>query len=318
MELPLKVSIILCTRNRSAALSETFRSLSKVVVPAGMEGELILVDNGSTDDTPFLVKGMHFTSIDIKYIVEPQPGLALARNTGIIAARGEILIFTDDDVRFDQGWLKGMTQPIVDDKFDALAGQVRIAPHLRRPWMTDIHLGWLASTHYLDPVSPAFAVGANMAFSRRVLDRVPQFDPELGAGRLGFAEEILFCWQIKQAHYRLGMAIDSVVEHHFDASRLTRESFLRSAVGQGRSTAYINWHWKHEDRKLIMLRAARRQLELLMKRRLRSRECQEKEGMPVWEMKLVMDLEYLNYFKQLRKQPRVYERFGTRKLSPPI
>lgn len=308
------VSVVICSRNRCAALRETLQCLHSVPIPDGLSVELIIVDNGSTDETPTVVKSISPHRFETKYLFEATPGQAGARNRGMRAAQGEVIVFTDDDVRPAPDWLKSIVEPIVDNRFDALAGCVKIAPHLLRSWMTERHKAWLSSTDYLDAAAPATAVGANMAFVRKVLERVPAFDPELGPGRLGFWDDTLFFSQLKGAGYRIGKASDAIVEHHFEPSRLSRDSFLARAVGEGSSLAHVTWHWKHETRALPLVRAARRELELQLKRQLRGKEWPHAEGIAPWEMELVAGISFLRYFSVVRKQPRAYEKYGLRRV----
>jgi glycosyltransferase involved in cell wall biosynthesis len=285
-----------------------------VPIPDGLSVELIIVDNGSTDETPTVVKSISPHRFETKCLFEATPGQAGARNRGMRAAQGEVIVFTDDDVRPAPGWLKSIVEPIVDNRFEALVGCVKIAPHLVRPWMTERHKAWLASTDYLDATAPTTAVGANMSFARKVLERVPAFDPELGPGRLGFWDDTLFFSQLKSAGFRIGKAANAIVEHHFEASRLSRDSFVARAVGEGRSLAYVTWHWKHETRTLPLLRATRRELELQLKRRLRAKDWPHAEGIPPWEMELITGIAFLRHFSVMQRQPRAYEKYGLRKL----
>lgn len=313
----MTASILICTRNRCRFLADTLRSLHAVAVPDGLKAEIIVIDNGSTDETRAVISEARMEHISLRYINEPRRGLSHARNTGLGAARGQVIVFTDDDVRPESQWLKRIIQPIVEDRFDVVAGRVAMAPHLMRSWMTGQHRAWLATTDYLNQIHPEIVVGANMGFSRRVLECVPEFDPELGSGRLGFYEDTLFSLQLKRAGYRFGMVVDAVVEHHFDVSRLSRSSFLARARGEGQSLAYVAWHWKHKDLAFPAMRAAGRELELYIKRIVRHRECRQPEGMPVWEMKLVSRIEFLRQFQKVKREPRAYEQYGTRKLRPP-
>jgi hypothetical protein len=131
---------------------------------------------------------------------------------------------------------------------------------------------------------------------------------------LGFWDDTLFFSQLKSAGFRIGKAANAIVEHHFEASRLSRDSFVARAVGEGRSLAYVTWHWKHETRTLPLLRATRRELELQLKRRLRAKDWPHAEGIPPWEMELITGIAFLRHFSVMQRQPRAYEKYGLRKL----
>jgi GT2 family glycosyltransferase len=99
-------------------------------------------------------------------------------------------------------------------------------------------------------------VGANMAFHRRVLDKVPGFDVELGPGPegLGNFEDTMFSWQLIAAGYKLVGALDVAVEHHFDLTRLAWENVVDSARKMGRSHAFVFYHWRHLKSRLAVPR----------------------------------------------------------------
>jgi hypothetical protein len=173
----------------------------------------------------------------------------------------------------------------------------------------------MASTDYLDPDEPDYMVGANMAFSREVLERVPAFDTELGPGALGFHDESLFSLQLKRAGYRIVSAFDVTVEHHFDESRLLRESFLDTARRMGRSSAYLAHHWEHEEVGHPRLQLALARLRLAKWRRQRRGEFRGPEGMPEWEMVLLKQFYFYRHYLVERRRPRNYERHGLVKLN---
>ncbi len=308
------VTIILATRNRHAALRETLAALSRIRLPDATRLELIVADNGSTDATREAVAGASPARGRVRHLWVPTPGKASALNAALRVAAGEVIVFTDDDVRPATDWLERLIEPLAQHRFDAVSGTVRIAPHLLRPWMTPTHRAWLAETDYIDPSRPLTAVGANMAISRRVLERVPRFDTELGPGRLGLWEDTLFSQQLIEAGYRLGFVTDAVVEHHFDPSRLSRKAFLSHAVNEGRSSAYVAWHWRHEDECEASRSAAAYRLRLLAKRLLH-RSALDSEGAPTWEMNLVCAIAQGDQFRREQLRRRQYERLGTAKLG---
>ncbi len=251
----MTVSIIICTRNRANSLRSTLLSIGRAIVPQQWHIELLVVDNGSTDSTPEVVREVRLTNVDLRHISEPTVGQSYARNAGLMQTSGEIILFTDDDVRVPSYWIEGMCRPFLENAVDAVAGGVvfpsDIAAALSRPPFFS-RRSWFASTESLDRDSPNRMVGANMAFHRRVLERVPKFDVELGPGALGFADETLFSEQLLAAGYRLVGALDDAVEHHFDVSRLTTENILDLARKMGRSNAFKYYHWEHKELRLVV------------------------------------------------------------------
>jgi GT2 family glycosyltransferase len=240
------VSIVISTRNRAASLRDTLASLRGLVVPDGLQVELLVVDNGSDDETAAVVSGPSAPQFPTRRLYEPVPNKSNALNRALRTAAGSILLFTDDDVRVPSDWIAGMTAPIRRGDADAVAGGVRLAAGLRRPWMRLPHTLALADTAGLDPEAPRL-IGANMALHRSVFDRIAGFDPRLGPGAeaTGTHEETLLGLQMRAAGLRITSAFDVAVEHHPSPDRLTREAFAASMDKLGRSDAYLDYHWRH-------------------------------------------------------------------------
>lgn len=93
-------SVVICTYNRSERLRG---ALDSVLGQHEADYEVLVVDDGSEDDTAEVVAG--YASPRIRYTRRTNGGLSAARNTGIDEARGEFLIFLDDDDRVDPMWL---------------------------------------------------------------------------------------------------------------------------------------------------------------------------------------------------------------------
>jgi glycosyltransferase involved in cell wall biosynthesis len=304
------VSVLICTRNHASSLRDTLQSLAQVHVPETLACELIIVDNGSTDDTAAVVRSSVLPQMPVRYLTEPRPGKGHAYNTGLAAAQGDIFLFTDDDVRLPRQWIEGLCAPLLGGRADIVAGGVTIAPHLERPGMQAGHRTWLASTEGLKGDSPQWIVGANMAFARAVLAKIPGFDPELGPSALGFEDEVLFYRQALRAGFRAEAVLEVVVEHHFDESRLRRAHFLEMARKTGCSQAYVEYHWKHRT-------IARPRWELLkcwlrlVRWRLRHGRPARDHDIPPWdELALLNDVYFHRQYLSERRRPRLYDPFG--------
>lgn len=99
------VTVAICTRNRARALERTLRSLTALELPPSLDWEVLVVDNGSSDDTAkFLQK--YAGPLPLRVLFESQIGLSRARNRAIAEARGEYIVWIDDDVIVDTGWLR--------------------------------------------------------------------------------------------------------------------------------------------------------------------------------------------------------------------
>lgn len=304
----VEVSVILCTANRAASLKGTLAALASVRVPRDCPAELLVVDNGSTDGTAEVVRGAVLPDLPCRLLVEPERGLSRARNRGVAEARGAALLFLDDDVRPGREWLAGMAEPILGGRAHAVAGGVTIAPHLERPWMTARHRAWLAATDGIDFENPQNLIGANMAVAREVFDRFASFDVELGAGALGFGEESLLVLELMEAGYRIAGAPHATVEHHFDASRLLRASWLESARRRGQKAAYLAHHWHRE---VLPDAPAQRLLAVMRLAYARGRhpaDVWRREGCAEWEMLMVRKVHFWRRYLLERSRPAKFDR----------
>ena len=309
------VSVIICTYNRSTSLELTLQSLAGIHVPSGCDLEIIVVDNRSTDPTKQVVEDAARTNPRLRYEFEAMPGQSAARNTGLSVARGDIIAFTDDDLRFAPDWLEELVRPLRSDS-QAVVGGITIAEHLRRDWMTPWHRSLYAGNDASGEIDGRCLTGANMAFLRDVLKMVPGFDVELGPGRLGSCDDTLFSLQPEKAGCKIAYHPAAAVNHHFDPSRLSRKSLLDTASKVGSSTMYIDHHWRHQDFPLAQAKLVRKQIMLSLWRRRNKTAVQKEEGIREEEYWQVWDCGRLRqYVKFERHRPWLYKKFGAVKLA---
>ena len=290
--------------------------MADVCVLETMPTELIIVDNASTDETAEIVQQCRLPDMQVRYLHEPRRGQCHARNTGIGAARGEIILFTDDDVRPPRTWIEGMCEPLLTGGADAVVGGIKLAPHLQRPWFQPLHKAWLASNEQSHGLPHSELIGANMAFARYVLDQIPSFDTNLGPGALGFFDDTLFSRQLQVAGFKVASAQDAIVEHHFQEDRLTRSSLLNAAVKMGCSCCYVDYHWTHKQVRLPERRLIRAMLRLFYWRMKHLKALSHLEGAPDWEMSLLSDVSYWQQWLIERGRSRNYEKCGLVKRMP--
>ena len=210
------VSVVVCTRERPADLRRCLASLGELEAPA----EVVVVDNGPPGGETERIA----TEFSVRYVHEPSPGQARARNAGINAASGELIAFTDDDCVVDPHWLDALAIDFADPAVGLVTGC--IAPfELETPaqYLFEAHGGFerTGKRRLWDPteVSPAeitgqVGAGANMIFRRRVLEEIGGFSEDLGPGtpaRSGDDKDAFY--RLLVAGHRILYTPERVVRH---------------------------------------------------------------------------------------------------------
>jgi O-antigen biosynthesis protein len=200
------LTVAVCTRGRPDDLAAC---IAHLVALDYDDLEIIIVDNAPTDDANARVCAAYPR---VRHIVEPRPGLNWARNRAVLEAAGEILGFTDDDVRVDRDWARELVLPFIRD------AAVMAVAGLGAPLELETHAQLLFEeyggasggfTRIRMQGGPDWGVrgmwhyghmalqgsGGNMAFHRRVFDEIGTFDPALDVGtptNAGGDTEMLF------------------------------------------------------------------------------------------------------------------------------
>lgn len=312
---PWRISIIIATTGRLPSLRETLLSLAKVWIPEEFLVEVLLVENGSQQGAKELLVLLPPDRFSSKYLFEPLIGKSRALNSAMAQAAGNILLFTDDDVRFPHKWIVEMCRPLIEGEGSVVIGGARIAPELQKKWMNRYHRGFLASTEYLSDKEPSEFAGINWACLRSVFSKVPEFDRELGGGGLGNAEDCLLAQQLKQAGCLFVSRTNVLVEHFPDKSRLCYRSWIRAAEQSGRSRAYVLYHWQHKAISFPFIRLLYFRLKLLVRLFFSRRYALDEEGISAWELSYRVDIAKLEQYLRERSRPKNYSYMGFRKLD---
>jgi GT2 family glycosyltransferase len=172
-------AVVVCSRNRSSLLQDALHSiLEGDVLPA----EIIVVDQSDRPDDAIASRDRVGTC-ELRYLWDTARGVSRARNRGLEAARSEIVVFTDDDVYVDRGWLGTMMTALVDlGGRGIVTGRVLSAP-------SETPGGWApalvtseAPATYRGRVARDVLEAGNMAGFRSTLLELKGFDPALGPG----------------------------------------------------------------------------------------------------------------------------------------
>ncbi len=241
----VKLSIVITTRDRRATLVQLLEDLA-LSLPSPGGGELLVVDNGSTDGTAGALAGRtRIGPYPFHVLEEPVAGQSAARNRAIAGASGEWILFLDDDVRVPPQWASRLVAGL--ERLSAEAGGGRVDPtwppklprwvatdpaRIERIVFVQYELG--SASRVLDPVDPT-PVGCNMAFRREVLATHGGFMTTLGhTGRrlMGGDDAEMFA-RLRAAGTRLGYVADAAVTHPVSPDRLTLGYLLRRRYWEG-------------------------------------------------------------------------------------
>ncbi|MFH1404256.1 MAG: glycosyltransferase [Candidatus Altiarchaeota archaeon] len=234
-----RISLIVCSKNRSGKLSGFLDSIN----PEDMNevrGELVLVDNNSADDTLSVMNSFkEKASFPVKVVSEEKAGLGAARNTGLKAAGGGILAFTDDDCRLADDYLKKVVKVFESGEFQYCGGSVLV------PDPSDAKYSLKEGTSFLiiPPrtfIGPGAIIGANMVFLREVVDTVGLFDPLFGAGSMFRGEDIEYIARVGMAGFT-GAFIPELVVYHYHGRRQGSDELAKiiSDNDFGRGACYM-------------------------------------------------------------------------------
>ncbi len=220
-----KVSVVVASYNGERTLKTCLDSLEKLNYP---DYEVILVDDGSTDNSAQIA---HLHS-SIRYIHHENRGLSTARNTGIDAATGEIVAFTDSDCRADEDWLFYLVSDLLAGNFQGVGGHNFLPPE-DSP---------VAATVMASPGGPAHVMltdyeaehipGCNMAFYKWALDAIKGFDPIFRKA----GDDVDVCWRLQQLGCKIGFSHAGFVWHY---RRSTVKAYLKQQEGYGEAEALL-------------------------------------------------------------------------------
>jgi glucosyl-dolichyl phosphate glucuronosyltransferase len=241
----LAYSVALCTHNHANRLERTLADLAKLKQPQA-PWEFLVIDNGCRDATPeLLARHAWPANWQVRVVREERLGLSNARNRAITEAKGEYIIFMDDDETADPDWLCAYERLILDKQPDAFGGRIRVLfEDMRPPWLTDELLGFLGELNRFETIAPLIEpgtsfYGGNFGARRSVCAIVGGFDSMLGrkgSDNTG-GEEVDFYRRLLAAGFKVWWTPEAVIHHRIQAAKLERNYFLDLHYRMGRMEA---------------------------------------------------------------------------------
>jgi glycosyltransferase involved in cell wall biosynthesis len=245
----MQITVAICTWNRAKLLDQTLTEMRKLRIPFGVEWELLVVNNNCSDETDVVV-ARHQPYLPLRLLHETKQGHSHARNCAISAAKGQLLIWTDDDVLVDPDWLTHYVQVSRDwPDISYFGGTVEgwfesEPPRWMRRHLKELN-GLFVITYRendIRPLNPGEGVmGANMAFRTEILRRNP-FDTTLGRSRsviIG-ADDTEIQQRLRGLGHQGLWVGPARVRHFIPSSRLTTDYAGRWYRGAGRTVVRQN------------------------------------------------------------------------------
>lgn len=222
------ISVVVCSYNGASTIRDTLEGLQKLSYP---DYEVILVNDGSTDETPVIA-----ADYDIKLISTENRGLSNARNTGYQAASKEIVAYIDDDAYPDPDWAHYLALIYLGTDYVGVGG----------PNLAPAGDGSIADCVANAPGGPVHVLlsdtlaehipGCNMSFRKSALEAVGGCDPRYRAA----GDDVDLCWRIQDQVGEIGFNAAAIVWHH---RRNSMQMYWKQQQGYGKAEALLEEKW---------------------------------------------------------------------------
>ena len=238
---PIFLSIIICSRNRAHEIVNCLPGIASQAKNFS-DVEVIVVDNGSTDNTREVVNEFGTKlQYPFRYIYEGIPGLCQARNRGRAEAKGTVLAYLDDDSLLKEGWIERVRTHYLEGKSDCLGGKVSVDLGGEMPFQFDESMAWffMASNMGEKPrqlAAPEHPIGCNMSFTSKVFDAINGFNTNLKL----YGDETDFFRRVYEKGFTVYYDPAVEVSQFIPAERLTKEELKDKSYKWGKGSAT---HW---------------------------------------------------------------------------
>jgi len=226
-------SIIVPTYNRPKRLAACLQSLARLDYPRDCF-EVIVVDDGSKTPLKTVVASFD-DKLDITLVTQSNRGPATARNTGASQAKGEFLVFTDDDCTPAKDWLRLLASRFTKTPDCAIGGRTHNPlPDNLYSTTTQTLIDYLYAYYNVVPEQACFLASNNLALPAERFRAIGGFDTTFP---LAAAEDREFCDRWLHHGYRMIYAPEVLVYH---AQALTFRTFWRQHFNYGRGAFHFH------------------------------------------------------------------------------
>ncbi len=233
------ISIVVCTKNRAAMLHGALASLYDLAADDEFTYEIVVVDNGSTDNTPRVItEASTLAKHPLRGVVESEPGIVAARNRGIRESQGRWIAFFDDDQIADWHWLAELYRGAMERNCRVVGGAVQVAlpagckrelsPTVRM--LLGEPIGGDIPQRYGGRLTPGCG---NLLVQRSVFDEVGMFERAID----GRGEDTDLFERMQRAGIEAWYLPTAIIHHLTPADRLEHQYLIDLSTRMGRGIA---------------------------------------------------------------------------------
>jgi glycosyltransferase involved in cell wall biosynthesis len=236
------LTVLMATFNGAKTLPAVLEAYTHLVAPEG-GWKVVVVDNGSVDDTKQIVQG-YTSRLPLTYLYEPKKGKNAALNHGLTVIEGDLIVLTDDDATPLPDWLCKLRQGANANASFAIFGGAIIPQWEQKPdnWiLTLVPLGITYALTAPDlpegPIFPGLVWGPNMAVRKEVFDAGHRFDEGVGPNGANYVmgSETEFTLRVSNAGFKSWFCKEAVVSHFIRATQMEKAWILKRASRFGRN-----------------------------------------------------------------------------------
>jgi len=229
------LSILICTYNREDLLEGCLLSLSKQNTP-GANWNILIVNNYTNPLGNGLIKLIQSLP-NASTISEPEPGLSIARNSGIASSDGEWVAFLDDDAKVPTDYVQRILSIISNENFDCFGGAIQSWWRYGRPKWLDTDYGSKSELREgRGVVQDGYNWGSNIVIRRSALESVGGFPEYIGMKgyHVGYAAENIVQDRLRENGFTIGYDPELMIEHVVAEHKLKLSWHIKAAYATGR------------------------------------------------------------------------------------